>query len=89
MMENKETDFYAVLNIPRDATPEEIGIAYRKMAITYHPHREKDSDNIYNPPEGISEINHLPALPPCVQWAYVNRAYDVLCKFYINFENFM
>ncbi|CAD7083231.1 unnamed protein product [Hermetia illucens] len=78
MIENKETDFYAVLNIPRDATPEEIGIAYRKMAITYHPHREKDSDNIYNPPEGISEINHLPALPPCVQWAYVNRAYDVL-----------
>ncbi|MDQ3953265.1 MAG: molecular chaperone DnaJ [Actinomycetota bacterium] len=31
------TDYYAVLGIPRDATPDDVKRAYRKLARQYHP----------------------------------------------------
>jgi curved DNA-binding protein len=38
------TDYYEVLGVPRDADPEQIRRAYRRLARQYHPDLNSDSD---------------------------------------------
>lgn len=76
----KEIDYYAVLNIRRDASPEEIALAYRKLAVQHHPLRNQKQNASSSLATFINEINHLPALPSSTIWEYVNKAYDILCK---------
>jgi len=51
----EETDYYALLNISKKATPDEIRSSYKRFAVTYHPDRHQQLLSLH-PEKPSSEL---------------------------------
>ncbi len=56
---NQQKDYYKILGVSKDATPEEIKKAFRKLAIKYHPDKNKGNKEAE---ERFKEINEAYAV---------------------------
>ena len=56
-MSDSKRDYYQILEVPRDSKLDEIKNAYRKLALKYHPDRNKS-------PEAESGKNSFRSLWP-------------------------
>mmetsp|Transcript_140582 Transcript_140582/g.244731 ORF Transcript_140582/g.244731 Transcript_140582/m.244731 type:complete len:203 (-) Transcript_140582:1968-2576(-) len=61
----EENDYYAILEVPRDASEAEIAKAYRKMALRYHPDKHVSAS---------PEVKEAMAK----RFRQINHAYEVL-----------
>lgn len=70
-------DYYALLDIPRNASIWEIKLAYRKLALRLHPLRKQYPQHPTPRPDDVFDLP-LPKLSEDLYWELVNEAYDVL-----------
>ncbi|ALC43196.1 CG12020 [Drosophila busckii] len=77
-MNRPELDYYAVLDMPRNASKEQITLAYRRMAVRLCPHRDKKYEQDFVPLSQEGKLTHLSPMGENKQWAYINMAFDVL-----------
>ncbi|XP_073819884.1 dnaJ homolog subfamily B member 13 [Musca autumnalis] len=73
-MNNFEIDYYNVLDVPRNATKEDILKNYRKLATKLFPFRDVD----HTPKNYKNTSSHMTGLPLGRQWEYINMACDIL-----------
>eukprot|EP00833_Pecoramyces_ruminatium_P005726 jgi/Orpsp1_1/1179758/evm.model.c7180000070671.1 len=54
---NTGMDYYAILNVPKTATQEEIKNAYKKLCILYHPDKHSSEENKVVAQKEFQKIN--------------------------------
>ena len=52
-------DYYKILGVDKNATPQEIRKAFRKQAKKYHPDVNKDDPNAQEKFQAINEANEV------------------------------
>jgi curved DNA-binding protein len=72
-------NYYKILGLSKNATPEEIKSAYRKMALQYHPDKNSDKDATKTF-QAINEAHEVLSDPK------KRRAYDALGSHWKSFE---
>ena len=63
----EKRDYYEVLEVPKNATSDEIKKAYRKMAIKYHP------DKVATLGEDVQKAAEE-------KFKAISQAYEAICK---------
>uniref|UniRef100_A0A336LBJ9 CSON006649 protein n=1 Tax=Culicoides sonorensis TaxID=179676 RepID=A0A336LBJ9_CULSO len=74
-------DYYAILDVPRDATTLEIKLAYRKWSPICHPLRKNivcDIESEFPELCATNENRPCSGLNDSSYWKYLHEAYDVL-----------
>ncbi len=59
------TEYYAVLNLPRDASDEDVRRAYRSLAQVCHPDKHTDPDQKKRAEEAFNRLQVREAQPMC------------------------
>ncbi|XP_065366789.1 dnaJ homolog subfamily B member 13 [Calliphora vicina] len=77
-MNISELDYYAILDVKRNANKEEITLAYRRLAVRLCPFRDPKHQRDFVPLSHESQLTHMSPLPLNRQWNYINMAFDVL-----------
>ena len=54
--DDRSDDLYAILNVSRDASPEEVTKAYRKLAFVFHPDKHQSQDLKDGAQEAFSKL---------------------------------
>ena len=67
-----QKDFYKTLGVNRQATQEEIKTKFRKLALEYHPDRNKDASE-----EKMAQINKAYEI---LSDKKLKEEYDKFCK---------
>lgn len=67
-----ESDYYAILNIDKNATASQIKNAYRELAFAFHPDRNKDN------PESVEKMKELNEAYAVLSNPSRRKEYDVL-----------
>lgn len=62
--QSDDTEYYAILNIPRDASDEDVRRAYRALAQVYHPDKHSDPEQKIRAQEAFGKLQVWKGDPP-------------------------
>ena len=78
MNADRKKDYYEVLGIAKEASPEDIKKAYRKLSLQFHPDRNNNS------PESTTKFQSISAAYEVIGDEDKRRQYDMQSKMQID-----